>query len=462
ARNRGRTAPAVAAIMAAVAGASAVAMIVTSLDAQNRHDYASDLQPGQAALTLDSGLGTSPQTLAQQIAAVLPASGYAIIDGESYSGPKPPADSTEKTSPRPTSSLFPYIRRAPANVCPGTGLSGRELNQAQDRLLKDPRCVHRTGYWVVTQHYSTGSGPIVVGGPEVARALLGRSDAAAENVLRSGGAVVFNSLDLATAGANPTVQFAVGRDCHQEAVGSTVQYTDAGQTGVDGAPDCFGHLPAPTTVPAVAAESANSHVTAIVAPGVLDKLGLPASDFSMSPQSIIFETTRMPTGAEEKRADDLAAAAGITQSFYVERGYQGETWVGLLALAGVAGVVMLGAAAVATGLAITDAQNDLATLAAVGARPRVRRALAGSQAAATAGLGALLGGLFGLLPAVGLLEVKHAANAKFVPYGPQLGPAQLVVPWLFLLLVIVALPTVAAFGAAGMTRSRITLRGRRD
>ncbi|NUR61525.1 MAG: hypothetical protein HOV87_23130 [Catenulispora sp.] len=80
----------------------------------------------------------------------------------------------------------------------------------------------------------------------------------------------------------------------------------------------------------------------------------------------------MPTRAEQKQADDIAAAAGVQQSFYVERGYQGQTWIGLLALAAVAGVVMLGAAAVATGLAITDAQNDLETLAAAGAAGMTR------------------------------------------------------------------------------------------
>ena len=58
-------------------------------------------------------------------------------------------------------------------------------------------------------------------------------------------------MDLATAGANPTVQFAVGRECEQDGVGNTVQYTEARQAGVNGSPDCTGSLPAPITVPGV-------------------------------------------------------------------------------------------------------------------------------------------------------------------------------------------------------------------
>ncbi|GAA1966765.1 hypothetical protein GCM10009838_25740 [Catenulispora subtropica] len=455
ARNRGRTAPAVAAIMAAVAGASAVAMIVTSLDAQSRHDYASDLRPGQAALTLDAGIAQTPDKLAAQIAAVLPSSGYAVINAVSIPAVSAP-DTTAKTTPKVLISLTPFIKRAAANECPPTdGLPLDAQRQAFDRQRTDPRCVSRTEYSTVTDHYPTSS--ILVGGPEVARVVLGRSDPAAEAALKSGGAVVFNPMDLYTSGPHPTLQIAVSRDCEPQDGGPNSVETSPDQPAAGGGPPCTGSLPAPVILPAVRLDGRNPHVMAIVAPGALDKLGV-----KPSPQAVVFENTRVPTEAEEKKADDLAAAAGITQSFYVERGYQGQTWVGLLALAGVAGVVMLGAAAVATGLAITDAQSDLETLAAVGARPRVRRALAGSQAAATAGLGALLGGLFGLLPAVGLLEVKHSSETKFAPFGAQAGPAQLAVPWLFLLLVIVALPALAAFGAAGMTRSRITMRQRRD
>ncbi|MFL6116268.1 MAG: FtsX-like permease family protein [Catenulispora sp.] len=435
ARNRGRTAPAVAAIMAAVAGTSAVAMILTSRDAQDRHDYVSDLRTGQAALSL-TGMVQDPARLAAQIAALMPGSRYVIVNGvpvptsEGNSG-----DGSQKTAP-PT-MMIPEIQRTVANACPRIpeDVSGGSLEIAVNRNQADPRCGFLRGR-VVTRHYETGATPVVSGGPDVARAILGRSDPAAESVLKAGGIVVFDPLDLSTTGPSPTVQVKVSARCKQAECPAT-----------DSA----------ATLPAAVIDAPDVWVRAIVAPGALAGLGI-----TFTPQSIIFDTTRLPTAAEQKEADDLAGAAGISWNFYVERGYQEQTWVGLLALAAVAGVVMLGAAAVATGLAITDAQGDLETLSAVGARPRVRRALAGSQAATTAGLGALLGALFGLLPAIGLLEAMHRARTKDLVFGPAAEAAQLAVPWLFLALVVLALPMLAAVGAAGMTRSRITMRLRRD
>ncbi|NUR57536.1 MAG: hypothetical protein HOV87_02320, partial [Catenulispora sp.] len=461
ARNRGRTAPAVAAIMAAVAGASAVAMILTSTDAQDRHDYASDLRPGQAAVNLAAGLDRSPERLAAQLAAVLPTSGYSVIEGvqtpaAGRGGGQGTVSGSRKTVAQPTPVYMPYVQRPASSLCPPTaqGLSGDALSKADEQHENDPRCVYRGHAWISERHYETGMGSIIAGGPQAVRAVLGRSDPAAESVLRAGGIVVFNPQDLYTAGPEPTAQVAVNVAC-RDADGATT-YGASGDGVPIGPPRC-GTPPPSITLPAYLSTADVASVQAIVAPGALDRLGV-----VFTPQSIIFDTSRMPTRAEQKHADDIAAAAGVQQSFYVERGYQGGAWIGLLALAAVAGVVMLGAAAVATGLAITDAQQDLQTLAAVGARPRVRRALAGSQAAATAGLGALLGGLFGLLPAVGLLEAKHSAVGKVSVFGPGQGPAQLVVPWLFLLVVIVALPVLAAGGAAGMTRSRIMLRQRRE
>jgi putative ABC transport system permease protein len=201
-------------------------------------------------------------------------------------------------------------------------------------------------------------------------------------------------------------------------------------------------------------------VNAIVSQQVMDQLGI-----KTRAAGVYFDTTRMPTAAEEKKADDAVAALGVASPLTVERGYQSQTFAGLLALSIVATVVTLGAAAVATGLAITDAQADLETLVAVGARPRVRRSLAGAQAAATAGLGALLGALFGLVPAAGLVEARArglaTAAEQATGHVVTRVPAYLSIPWSFLLLVVLALPVLAAAGASGLTRSRIVLGRRR-
>jgi putative ABC transport system permease protein len=326
------------------------------------------------------------------------------------------------------------VIRTPENSCP------QNLNGAA--MGKDPRCGVQGG----AQQFPTGASDVVAGGPELLRVLLGRTDPAAEATLAAGGAVVFDKYHLAAAGPKPTVEFGDAITCEQQ------QQQQPQQQPQQPCPVA----PPNVTVPGTLVDSPRTDIAAVVAPGALDKLGV-----KFSPMALLFDTTRMPTSQEEQHADDLVGAAGIQQRFYVERGYQSQTWVGLLALAAVAGVVMLGAAAVATGLAITDAQADLETLAAIGARPRVRRLLAGSQAAVTAGLGAVLGVAFGLLPAVGLIEAKaqqiaadpnNLLNAQQTQFAP---------PWLYLGAVVVALPVLAALGAAGFTRSRIEMRRRR-
>ena len=125
-------------------------------------------------------------------------------------------------------------------------------------------------------------------------------------------------------------------------------------------------------------------------------------------------TSRVPTVAEEDR---LRAALGSQLdkgSGCVERGPQAGA-PGLVVLAVVAGVITLGAAAIATGLAAAEGRADLGTLAAVGASPRVRRALSLSQSGVIAGLGSLLGAIAGLGAATAVLFALNRAYASLWP-----------------------------------------------
>ncbi len=76
------------------------------------------------------------------------------------------------------------------------------------------------------------------------------------------------------------------------------------------------------------------------------------------PRATLATTSRIPTVAEQDR---LRAALGNELGMHVERGPQAGT-PGLVVLAIVAGVITLGAAAIATGLAAADGRADLSTL----------------------------------------------------------------------------------------------------
>ena len=195
----------------------------------------------------------------------------------------------------------------------------------------------------------------------------------------------------------------------------------------------------------------------------------PAEEFA----TISLERQARGEGLDWTLADPLTDEwLGNVGLFRVERGYQGGDDTTMLALAAVAGFVTLGAAAVSTGLAVTDGQADLETLAAVGARPRVRRTLAGSQATITAVLGTVLGSATGLVPAIAVIEARshsflqsafegRSGSGRFASAPGVHAQSYLAIPWWFLIGTIVIVPMLAGIGAALVTRSKVEIRRRR-
>ncbi|GAB3852899.1 hypothetical protein GCM10028801_04620 [Nocardioides maradonensis] len=167
----------------------------------------------------------------------------------------------------------------------------------------------------------------------------------------------------------------------------------------------------------------------------------------------------LPPGISTATQQDLTealAAAVPSAGLYVERGYQTDSttriiqWV--LALLG--GVLMLGGTLTATFLALTDAKPDLATMAAVGARPRTRRAVAAAYALVVGGVGAVLGAPIGFIPGV---AVSRTLTRDYITGGQVLD-----VPWLLIGLVVVALPLLTAATVGLWARSRLPLVARID
>ncbi|MFH9350029.1 FtsX-like permease family protein [Kitasatospora sp. NPDC017646] len=187
------------------------------------------------------------------------------------------------------------------------------------------------------------------------------------------------------------------------------------------------------------------------AQGLLPTTALTRLGLAAAPQGAVWRPATPP----DRKAQQRAAAAAVRLDHHaeltVERGYQPRSDAITLALSGFAGLVVLGAAGIATGLAAADSRQDQATLAAVGAPPRIRRTMAGLQCALIALLGAVLGAANGFVPAVGLLKSRASGSSQ---------PALITAPWGELLLVVLVLPVVAGLLAALFTRSRVAL-GRR-
>jgi putative ABC transport system permease protein len=153
----------------------------------------------------------------------------------------------------------------------------------------------------------------------------------------------------------------------------------------------------------------------------------------------VVETSRTPTQAQVDRAN---ADVGDLATAYVEHGYRPERWAyGLVALAIGAAIVTLGATAVTTGLSAAENRPDLATLAAVGAAPRTRRALAGSQAGTVTTLGAVLGVVAGVIPAWAILTAN--------------GGMPFVLPWPTIGALVVGLPVLTTLATAAASRASV-------
>jgi len=176
---------------------------------------------------------------------------------------------------------------------------------------------------------------------------------------------------------------------------------------------------------------------------------------------LVVNTTRMPTKREAERAE--AAVLNVASAQVdVERGYQHQYAIGLLALMLAAAAITLGGTFSAVGLAAAEGRADVSTLAAIGAGPAVRRRLAAAQAAVITVLGSGLGLLTGLLAGWALVRLEaptgrrvYASVLSEIFQPPDGWP--FVVPWPAVGALVLGVPLLAIAIGYLTTRSRLPL-----
>jgi putative ABC transport system permease protein len=414
ARYRARTAPAVAAILAAVAGSVAVTLFVSGTSDHDRREYTPSLAYGQAVVNAQRQPPDSnyyPPTAEEQVAAV-----QRVAPPDDVFEVRMLNDSGCVTACRQVQLGVP-----PRNLCALDAFrraQGREPTVSESlRLGRDPRCTYSS-----PGGYFNGSGPVVGGYEDLVRLTGIRSDAA-RRALAADGMVVFDQ-----------------------------RYVDAGQGQLELTPyDPRNQGAAPTTPARVVTTPAayvpaegRQFVDGFVSPALAARIGVTPVRSAL----VLQYETPPSDDVEERVSAELSRLGGYEQFFQVERGYRDNFGIGLLALVLGSAVITLGAAGVATGLAQADGRADHATLAAVGAPPRVRRSLAAWQAAVVGGLGVGLGTLSGFVPMTAYLYAD--SELRLVP------------PWRNLALIVVVVPAVAAAGAWLLTRSRLPLERRME
>ncbi|WP_053652016.1 FtsX-like permease family protein [Streptomyces sp. XY431] len=423
-RHRGRTAPAVAAVMAAVAGSVAVGVYVASSDEEHRREYVAAGPANVVILSSGWGAAADGSMLSQQRGAVqnsVPGLGArADVQRVNYLGD---CRASGQSCGR-VSVALPEERK-----CPIWGKGRRTLSQEEIERLgrEDQRCKDR----VITRGNSFGA--VQSGDAALLRNFYGVTDPAAGQAIAQGKAVVFDERYLKDG---------------KVALELTEPYPD-GPMDAD-----FEPAARTVTVDAVFVTSPfNPGGTAVVSAETVHRLGLTSSDAGS-----VWLPDTAPADAAEQRARAALAKLSDGIEFEVERGYQSPGDLISLGLTAFAGLVALGAAGIATGLAAADSQRDLTTLAAVGAAPRIRRTLSGFQCGVIAAMGALLGAAAGIVPAVALRKVE-AAGSGYPGMSLQEEAAKgiVVFPWLNIGVTVVVLPLLAVALAALLTRSRISL-----
>ncbi|MEW2548034.1 ABC transporter permease [Streptomyces sp. NPDC047002] len=434
-RNRGRTAPAVAAVLAAVAGTVAVSTYAASSDAQERAAYQPALPHGAVSVLTGSGGGRDAAAARTAVVKSLPVRLRADVDRVQIG-----ARSCDEYSYEPGCGHV-EIDVPKAHRCPmwtyGESAPEVRLTTAQRRAYaSDPRCEDEAG--------SDVAGGILVGDANLLR-VLGIRDPAAEHALAAGRAVSLTRRNLSADGGT-TVVLRVYAD-----MAKTQAALDKGETPES----TLVRLPATE----VAGHPATYGVQLLMSPAAAR-----AAHLGTVPYGGYYTTSSPPTGAQQQRADAAVADLGSSVTLHIEKGYTSHYGIVLLSLGLFAGLITLGAAGIATGLAQTDAEADLKTLAAVGAPDRVRRTLSGFQCGVVAAMGVVLGSLAGVLPSIGLrLTERRTALAGYRRDLAQgLGDGTLphvpiVVPWGTLALLLVAVPVGAALLAAAVTRSQRSL-----
>lgn len=384
ARHRTRSGPAVGAVVAAVAGSVAMSVYLSSDTERQRRAYQPTMPAGTVSLWADDAANPVSARDLDATVAALPVRDRVDIHDVGTACDTP-------TVPCPVWLL----EAPPAYRCPA-------------RKTADPTCVRANG---------PNPGQVAVADSGFVTWLAGRDDPAVTRAMAGGAVAVFDSRWLQG-----------GELVLREQVYSS-----------DGTPVSSRRVALPAVL--VERPEYTSAPPAVLTPETARANGLP-----MRRSATILTTTRVPTEGEEAAARGAITRTVSYAGLYVERGFRTDASLPLLALVLGAAFVTIGSTGIATGLAAADSRPDLATLAAVGAAPRVRRRLAMAQAATVAALGTGLGILAGLVPAIAVV----GARAEF----------PLAMPWPALGAIAVGVPLLAALLVGAVTRSRLPLERR--
>ncbi|MEU9890771.1 ABC transporter permease [Sphaerisporangium sp. NPDC051011] len=397
ARNRGRTAPAVAAVMTAVVALTALGVAWKSGMAQGP-TFGPEYPQGPAGAFSIQSDDLSPELWDRVRAVVrkeLPAS-VPVIEGQALAGK--------------------------SGVPLGVDMPTPGLNQ--DRPFD----------WV-----NSSAGGLLIGDENLLRYVLGREDRQAVTALHDGKAVVLNPAAV----RDRKIEIDVSRE-------------DGSSNSDD----------PKLSLPAIGVRATGQGwARAVVAPEAVRKRRYTTATVLLLVNPADFRVS----SATAQRIAKQVGAITLQAAVRLEVPDAPDDTLLLILLGGAAAVLVLGMTFVATMLAAVEARPDLETMSAVGAAPRLKRAVVAGQALVIALLGSATGVLAGLAPGIAVrwpLAHRHSDWQLLGPDGiliarPDNVTPVIAIPWTLIGLTVIGLPLMAALGGALLTRSRLPTPRRR-
>jgi putative ABC transport system permease protein len=448
ARNRGRTVPAVAAVLAAATLSGALMVGTASVMQNDSNHYMWQHNLNQAGVRLefveqkltDMGGGmqrSEPQGLVtldpRAVNALLADALGADVQTQILRGT--PSDTQCELDLREKVVANGESEVPATTVCPKWALAEPTANRCELAADWNPAEI---GDWRCTGsmsniNYGTDLPAIVAGGEAELTALLGRApSAAALQTLREGGMVLSNRIYLQPDGSAKVITFDPSSPENWGSNESTIggkQFLRPQLTPLTS-----------TSLPAVVdAPEKGLSVYGVVSPATAAAMNMPVSD-----QLLLVTAPKKLSQAEADQVQSVMAP--LLGTFNAVRFESGPaTNIGILLWLIVIGgaLVTLSAAGITAGLALADGRNDHATLASVGADTKLRKAISGSQTLMTAMLGTVLGIVAGSIPVIVVLSLQRGFP--------------IVVPWMQMGALMIIVPLFGAAAALVLTKGKLPM-----
>ena len=207
------------------------------------------------------------------------------------------------------------------------------------------------------------------------------------------------------------------------------------------------------TVPAVEVDLTKESIGALLSSSLLATLE--TAQAHGWPVRTTHLTVHDPAGPiSQDLSDRLGFDADDDVYLMTERGFVSDTGPIIAVLIGIFALLLLVITLTSTALTLAEQENDQATLAALGSGRGTRRVMAAAQAFTLCVIGAVLGVAVGVVPGIALAYPLTAQSFNPLTGESITGDPILVFPWLVLIGFAIAVPMVSAgLAAAGIRKA---------